>query len=264
MAPRSVVGLRLPAGTQIDARDPNAWQLPVGVMLFKEFAVSGRRVETRLIARVGPGKFDYWMGAFVWHANESDARFQLDGLSSEADHEIPNQKQCGTCHNGAQGRILGLSAIQLGRDCQGPTCLAELVALGALSPTPDELQPGPPGTPEIAMALGYLHANCGNCHNRLGTAWRDTDLDLSLQIGALSPADTNIYQSCIGVGLTNFVDDGLDIRVAPGYTQQSAVWRRMQSRSSELQMPPFGSRHPDLDGLDLVGRWIESLGLGHK
>ena len=29
-----------------------------------------------------------------------------------------------------------------------------------------------------AAALGYLHANCGHCHNQNGTAWPDTQMVL--------------------------------------------------------------------------------------
>src|SRR6476661_7825652 len=40
--------IHLPAGTAIDASDPDAWEFPPGTRLWKEFSF-GRPVETRLI-----------------------------------------------------------------------------------------------------------------------------------------------------------------------------------------------------------------------
>jgi hypothetical protein len=59
--------LRLPPGEQIDTSDLDHWQFPIGTMLFKQFAQSGKRLETRLIMRTGPAPEDYWMGAFRWN-----------------------------------------------------------------------------------------------------------------------------------------------------------------------------------------------------
>jgi len=42
--------IRLPRGTAIDARDPDAWVFPVGTKIWKEFSRDRRR-ETRLIVR---------------------------------------------------------------------------------------------------------------------------------------------------------------------------------------------------------------------
>src|SRR5262245_14620897 len=38
--------LRLPEGSAIDARDPDAWQMPIGARVWKELSF-GQRVETR-------------------------------------------------------------------------------------------------------------------------------------------------------------------------------------------------------------------------
>ena len=55
--------ISLPAGTQIDASDPNAWQFPIGTKLTKEFSFAGKKVETRTIELTPDGwRFE----AFVW------------------------------------------------------------------------------------------------------------------------------------------------------------------------------------------------------
>src|SRR5688572_24491791 len=53
----------LPEGGAIDSSDPDHWRFPVGSRFFKEFSQSGRRLETRLIERFGPGDGDYGMVA---------------------------------------------------------------------------------------------------------------------------------------------------------------------------------------------------------
>src|SRR5262249_48027266 len=53
----------LPAGAQIDTSDMDAWRLPEGTRLWKEFTRDGVRVETRLLERVGPRDDDWLMVA---------------------------------------------------------------------------------------------------------------------------------------------------------------------------------------------------------
>ena len=73
--------LYLPQSTspacQIDTSDMDHWELPVGTQVFKEFSLGGVLLETRLIERFGPGPSDFWMGAFVWSADASDAMVAL-------------------------------------------------------------------------------------------------------------------------------------------------------------------------------------------
>src|SRR6185436_3249480 len=63
----------LPAGTQIDTSDMDHWIFPIGTKFFKEFSLGGVALETRLVERYGTGPEDYWMGAFVWNDDGTDA-----------------------------------------------------------------------------------------------------------------------------------------------------------------------------------------------
>ena len=49
----------LPPGTKIDTSDMDHWVFPVGTRFFKEFAVGGKRIETRMIERVSAADGDY-------------------------------------------------------------------------------------------------------------------------------------------------------------------------------------------------------------
>src|SRR6185312_6061383 len=110
----------------------------------------GKRLETRLIARTGPGPDDYFMGAFEWDESETDAAFMSNGDKDvrNTDHDIPEVKRCRTCHNGEPGRILGYSALQQ------PMAAAPL----SMPSEPYEID----GDEATREAVGYLHANCGN------------------------------------------------------------------------------------------------------
>jgi hypothetical protein len=218
-------------------------------MAFKEFSLHGKRVETRLIMRTGEGPDDYWMGAFVWDDDDSDARFVPDG---EADvrgtaHDVPTVKNCFPCHNGEPGRLLGFSAVQ-----------QPGVELALLSDPPLHTFVTP-GNPTAAAALGYLHANCAHCHNPEGTARPDTDMDARLRFGDLRVVDTNTFITTVGVPMQYFEDSKLTLRITPGNPAESGVVFRMMERGPKTQMPPLASELVDDDGVETVSAWIGSL-----
>lgn len=237
--------LRLPASTRIDASDMDHWQFPPGAMLFKEFSAAGRRIETRLIVRTGEGPRDYWMGAFVWDDDEADARFVVGGQvdARGTGHDVPPARQCGACHNGEPGRILGFSAVQ--QPDVAPELLDRMASRAAA-----------PGDAVAAAALGHLHANCGHCHNPDGSARPDTDMDLRLSAGDRRVEDTGAYLTAVGHPMRTGADG---LRIAPGEPDQSGVVIRMSQRGTAAQMPPLGSEAIDAAGVDLVRAWIDSL-----
>ena len=240
--------LRLPRGARIDSADMDHWRFPVGTMFWKEFGRDGRRLETRLIARTGEGKDDLWMGAFVWLDDESDARFVPDGEKNVlgTEHDVPTVKNCGTCHNGEPGRILGYSAVQQ-RDVEAERFTVPPVAFEV------------PGDEVAQRALGYLHANCAHCHNPGGSARPDTDMNLRLALSDARPEDTATYRSTIDEALQYFESGPFELRVAPGAPDQSGLLFRMTERGPKTQMPPLATEQVDDDGIAAVRAWIEAL-----
>jgi hypothetical protein len=141
-----------------------------------------------------------------------------------------------------------------------PFGLSELVRDGWLSGPPDQGAVfEAPGTSVVSGALGYLHANCGHCHNPRGSARPDTDLNLRLVAGERTARNTPTYLTTIDVPLQNFMDTTLTTRVVPGEPEQSALWFRMTERGTRTQMPPLSSDQADALGVDLVRQWIEQL-----
>jgi hypothetical protein len=240
--------LRVPTGAHIDNSEADDWQLPTGGVVFKEFSREGKRLETRVLARTGPGPRDYWLGAFAWTEDESDARLVPEGLNDArgTTHDVPSRKLCSTCHDGAPGRVLGLSALQRPR-------------------LPEELLQAPlpvseaPSEPTTQAALGYLHANCAHCHNPRGSAFPDTDLDLRWSSSESKPEATLAYRTTLRVPLQFFRRTNARWRVAPGEPDESAVLQRMSLADPTIRMPPLGTEQLDLEGVAVVRAWIESL-----
>ncbi|MCU0976535.1 MAG: hypothetical protein MUC71_09545 [Steroidobacteraceae bacterium] len=178
----------LPPGSTIDATDPDAWNFPPGTRVWKEFA-SGRPLETRVIERGADGRWRF--AAYVWNESGTDARLAppegatLEGIEGmpAGRYRVPSREDCVACHEAAPARILGFGALQLSadRDPLAPhataapegSLLPDLAARGWLSGLPAELLTAPPRidgrTPEERAALGWLHGNCGHCHNDRGS-----------------------------------------------------------------------------------------------
>jgi mono/diheme cytochrome c family protein len=141
----------------------------VGTRAWKEFDVDGTRVETRLLAKVGPDDATDWIDlAYVWLPDGSDAVATPDGAVDALGtaHDVPSAAQCAACHGGRASHLLGVSAIQL------------------------EDHP-------IEPAVGYLYANCSHCHNQRRPARRgarcydpenDVNFDLTLNTLDAPPA----------------------------------------------------------------------------
>jgi hypothetical protein len=252
----------LPDHTQIDTSDMNHWEFPVGTRFFKEFdAADGTPLETRLIEKTGDSTFK--MGAYVWRADGSDADWTPAGATNVngTDHDVPPQALCMQCHAGETGRILGFSAIQLSKK-GGNGTLTQLEQQGLLTVAPSAAEYALPWDDVTNLGLGTLHANCGHCHNPLGSAFGPTQMILRLDVADTALADptrSTIGTSTINVATTNFqVSQGWK-RVVPGMPDMSAIYFRMSMREAGISMPPIATKHVDMTGSGYVSAWIQGL-----
>ncbi len=268
--------IRIPAGTRIDINDIDRWVFPIGTRFWKEFsfrengnAATPRRVETRYIEKTGVD--DWLFAAYVWNEDELDAALAPKAgikdhfpIGSGARHDIPGLSACVRCHTRGGDRVLGFDAIQLSAERDGlPTkglTLQSLAASGLLTRTP-ERQPRIFASSSAARrSMGYVHGNCGHCHNPQGGAGF-TELFLRHQIeGVGREADEPAYATTVNKRTRFFQIPGQSetYRIKAGGPSASAVLYRMRRRG-DSQMPPIGSKIVDNEATDIVLQWIQGL-----
>lgn len=260
--------LRLPAGSAIDATRPDAWQFPPGTKLWKEFAQGGLPVETRLIERRADGQWRF--ASYIWAADGRDALLAPErgavlavAAAPGGTYEVPSRHDCLGCHESNPVPVIGLSAVQL---AALPEWLRAGRVRGLKAPFGAAWQHEAPrlaaASDDERAALGYLHANCGHCHNR---GEQRAPLPLTLHLRAADPeaSRSEVLHSLVdapsrlrGAGPNVAQARGANRLVVRGAPEQSLLLQRLSTRESRLQMPPLGTRHPDGEGLALVERWI--------
>ena len=272
--------IRLPPGKTIDATHPDAFDFPPGTRLWKEFAMGGRRVETRYLERRADGRWVY--ATYRWNEQGTAAVLAAAGgerglAVAEAPggrYDLPSRNDCLACHEGAAVPVLGFSALQLSPDRDplaphaesprpGDADLRTFVDRGLLRRLPQALLEAPPRIAATSAteraALGYLHGNCGHCHNDNGAPAPVKLVLAQQQVARPAASRERVLQTTVGVagryrptGATEALP-----RIAPGQAANSLLMLRMRSRHALLQMPPLGSTQPDPEGLALVERWID-------
>lgn len=269
--------LYLPPGTAIDASNPDAWEFPPGTKLWKEFS-HGRPIETRYIVRLVDGSWRY--ATYVWDADGSEALLAPpEGIPAlplpalpNGRYAVPAEADCRACHEGAAVPVLGVGSLQLSpeRDPLAPHAevaradsvdLRGLVARGLLRNLPTALLSTPPriaaATPTARAALGYLHGNCGHCHNEAGPL-SPLDMTLAQEVRVSSASTAKALQSLVGKP-SRYRPPGFDAnaqRVVSGSHEASVLAVRMRSRNALIQMPPLGTEISDDQGIALIERWI--------
>jgi hypothetical protein len=243
------------------------WQYPVGTKLWKEFERDGVRVETRIIEKQKSGT--WYAVAYQWREDQMEADAVPNGLTnaSATDHDVPTADQCLTCHGQQPDKALGFSAIQVAHEPADPAdplewTLDSLIADGMLT-APPEQEIVVDWTTEESAFFGYLHANCGHCHNPKGSANAQTGLDMWLKVADLEGAvtDSSVYKSVYDTDIVWL--DGTrpeaTKRVAPGSSENSAVYQRFSTKGQAWSMPPLGTEITDPNGQTVMETWIESL-----
>jgi hypothetical protein len=252
----------LPEGEQIDTSDMDFWRFPTGTKLFKEFTRDDVRVETRMLHKLDSG--DWAMIAYLWRPDGSEAVAVPEGTpdAQGTAHDVPALEDCGRCHDGVPDRVLGFTAVQLANDDSALT-LGDHVDESLLSDPPADATLALPGTPVEAEVLGYLHANCGACHNENSLFDDGPTMKLWLKTGQLDgdAASTDTFATTLEQETTQEPEGGpaLDTIIVPGDPAASMLLERMRSRGVEWQMPPIASEDVDASAATLIESWIEGL-----
>lgn len=260
--------IMLPEGAQIDTSNMDFWSYPNDTKLFKEFSVDGLRLETRMIWKRGTA--DWFMMSYQWNSAQTEAVAVPQGVMDAAGttHDIPSSQDCSTCHGEMVDRVLGFTAVQLSHDIPNSLTLNAISAMGWLT-QPPAAKYVVPGNSIAQAALGYLHANCGVCHNYRSQAYSSSpvQIDMWLEFGVSDLQMTPTYATLVGQPTTGDVSH-LSLRIDPGNPELSAVHELMDLRASAgvagvidemRQMPPLATKVVDTTGLASVDAWIQEL-----
>jgi hypothetical protein len=273
--------IALPPDTKIDTFKMDFWDYPSGTRLWKEFVRDGVRVETRLLLKRSPG---VWFAmAYKWNTEQTEATAVPMGENNAlgTQHDIPSKEKCSQCHSQMQDWVLGFSALQLSHNLDGLT-LDKIKTMGLLS-DPPAAAITLPGDDVAKAALGYMHSNCGMCHNEGSKPYSvGSDIDLWAHADLLKSVETTrayLSTMCATWKKTELITDcptgmatGTPMhstlsrftkRIAPGMATMSGVHDLMSLREgvegAMKQMPPVGTEIPDPAGIKAVTDWINRL-----
>jgi hypothetical protein len=257
----------LPPGSQIDTSNMDEWIFPVGTRFWKEFRLGGRLIETRFMWKWANN--DWFRTTYRWSSDETSATELTTGEQNVngTTYEVPPQEMCSWCHRGRQDNALGFEALSLGLPGATGLNVETLVQEGLLTNPPTSAL-AIPGDPAEALALGWLHANCGTaCHNENPNALANwTGLRMRLDVSALATVvGTDTYQTAVGVrpnATPGLVGDWF--RIKPGDPDFSVIYYRDNRRDQNpevdrTQMPPFATHTIDTAGVAAVRAWILAL-----
>lgn len=254
--------MAIPDGASFSVSDRGEWQLPRDGVLVKEFALNGRRLETRFLTRQPDGAYRFYTYAFV--DGQDDAELTLDGATIDLGGEtwtVPSERDCQRCHTRAAGVALGLQSAQLDRSWHYGSSLEDadqLEALFAIGFVEDRQRPtfsladyvDDSATP-AERARAYLHANCSHCHRPGGVAIGTLDLR----------ADVSFKSMDVCMTLPGFGDPtGKDGRIlVPGEPDRSILYLRLRSIAPNFAMPPLGRSVVDPMTEELFRSWIAGI-----
>lgn len=254
--------LLLPPSTQIDTSDMDNWAFPVGTKVWKEFDVGSVVVETRLLWKTTDTT--WWEVAYAWTSDGTDAVAAIDGGANAlgTGHLIPSQQDCAACHANVRDVLIGVSALQLGAS-DGDGTLGKLAAQNALTNAPASAF-DVPGTGVTRDALGYLHGNCGHCHNgdyASPTLQKQTTMRLRLSVSDTVASDAPVDKTATCLLMKHFIPPNVAYALVPGDPDASGIPARMNRRDA-YGMPPVCTTTVDEAGVATVSAWIGSMDAG--
>src|SRR5690606_6709263 len=132
---------------------------------------------------------------------------------------------------------------------------------------PPEAPPGGAGTPYFPVPgdateqslLGYLHGNCGSCHNPRSEVTDKVAMNLRLFVKEIATVEGSpAYTTTVCQDMLEVLP-GAEQIVVPGQPDVSAMFMRITQRNTVEQMLKIGTELVDDVGVALVRDWIESI-----
>ncbi|MFZ9000800.1 MAG: hypothetical protein ACO20H_05825 [Bacteriovoracaceae bacterium] len=222
-------------------------------------------IETRILQKGNDGwtPFVYqWdmntRSAYYWpYGNKKELKYKEEEFS----YFIPDKNQCMSCHVSFKDfdkiiKPLGPSSI-LNFNFKNQIIRFKKLGLMAenINP-PTEAFPiwNEPQTGDLeARAKAYLHTNCAHCHSPDGPA---ANTGLYLEYKRKNSRKRGFCKTPVAPGIGS---GGRPFAIFPGKPKESILTFRVRSRKLAIMMPEIGRDLTHKEGVDLVGKWIESL-----
>jgi hypothetical protein len=266
-----------PAGGKIDITSFDEWKLPVGIELWKEFAIDGKKIETRLFKKLAEG----WKHTtYRWNDAQTEAVRKDSGdtvaLAGRTPFEVPTSSQCDYCHAAHDEPVLGFDAVSLGVPTAQGVTLATLAAEDRFSAAPPATAITVPDdtTGKAAAANGWMHANCGSCHvDRVGAGGYGSTFRMRLKATQLLTATSATE---LPAYTTGYCKDSERVDPVAGQfykylnggasaatTSLASVLAHARATPGQEsiinQMPPVVTHMPDTNGVALLDAWVTAL-----
>lgn len=259
----------LPPGSKIANHNAQEWEFPEGTLFFKTFyltamgnrAAPKRKIETRVLQHRREG---WQVGVYQWNTagdeafltNGSEIRLPFQLPRGNYVYTIPSRLMCLACHQPQKNFVIGFEMIRLSGvlDQNGGEQLRRLADRDIFTQPITDTKFEIPGPELEREAIGYLHGNCANCHNPHSPVFSTTALDLRF---------TWLKENTINVRPEKFAtNDSTQVRIKPGAPEESLLFQLLARTFDDGAqfMPPLGTSRTDTVGIDLVRRWILSLG----
>ncbi len=281
--------IAVPTANSIEFSPSGNWLFPKGTVLVKHFELptlfdheQGRlRLETRVLVYEELG----WAGyTYKWQPGSQDAflisdrvretygvsghgrRSSLsptdrDGLDPDMLQQTrswtyPSRPDCLACHTESRGAVLGVRTLQLNGSKAGDQ-LSDWLSqdffstdIGASSQYPGMPNPLDHSADLEERARSYLDANCAQCHLPGGSTPVVMDLRYETPLAQTGTIDVTPQSATLGINNPAIIRSG--------DRHSSVLWKRLGTRGVH-RMPPLGTERVDQAGLDMLGRWIDSL-----
>ena len=252
------------------------WRFPTGSVWVKHFDLelergnpeSRRRIETRLLVKISFGVYGV---SYLWNDEGTDATlvgeesvplvYDIvdDGVAREQQWSIPSRDECIQCHVFAGGMALSFNTRQLNRDqeIEGEMVnfieyLSDIGILDTEIETPEVLprysSAGDDSYSLDHQARSYLAVNCSYCHSPSG--------GLEANPFDARPNRALDFTGLIDGGVNLEYEDSLVKLVTRGSHDLSALWLNMTGTSTLGRMPPLATFERDMEGEELIQRWI--------
>lgn len=257
----------LPPGSQIDTTNLDSWDFPLGSILWKEFSINGRKVETRMMEKinVAKGSSSWRTATYLWKTDQTDADLMVDedfytnpqasqniyeARAVEANFKVATPSQCISCHAGGSDFPLGFNYLQLSSSAKAVNIFSLKNENKFTNPPvkADEI----PGSANDKAAIGYIQGNCAHCHNGVNQA---RNFRHNSSVTSLSNEPLIITAVAMGNLLVE------------GSPETSILYLRFQGSPTSpggaplQRMPRLGTLLKDPAGESILNTWITGLDL---